>query len=67
MTDRILSLPRMARRLGVTQAWLRREAQASRVPALQAGSRFLFEPEAVEESVAQRAACPKQEVPADEQ
>jgi hypothetical protein len=56
MTDRILNLPRMARRLGVTQVWLRREAEGGRVPALQAGSRFLFEPEAVEDAVARRAA-----------
>lgn len=56
MTDRILNLPRMARRLGVTQTWLRREAEAGRIPVLRAGTRFIFEPEAVETAIAQRAA-----------
>lgn len=65
MTDKVLNLSRMARRLGVTQTWLRREAQAGRVPALRADSRFLFEPEAVEEAVAHRAARSNQEGPAD--
>lgn len=58
MTERVLNLPRMARRLGVTQAWLKREAEANRVPALRADRRLLFEPAAVEEAVAQRAARP---------
>lgn len=58
MTERVLTLPRMARRLGVTQTWLRREAKAGRIPSLIADSRFLFEPKAVEEVVAQRASAP---------
>ena len=66
MTERVLNLPRMARRLGVTQTWLRREAQAGRVPALRADSRLLFEPEAVENAVARRAARPDREGPAEE-
>lgn len=56
MTERVLNLPRMARRLGVTQKWLRAEAAAKRIPALVAGGRLLFDPGAVEESVARRAA-----------
>lgn len=65
MSDRVLNLPRMARRLGVTQRWLRREAQAGRIPALHADSRLLFEPQTVEQAVARRAAQPTQaeEVP----
>ncbi len=56
MTDRLLTLPRMARRLGVTQQWLREQAEQGQVPSLPAGKRFLFEPVAVEESLAARAA-----------
>jgi hypothetical protein len=56
MTDALLSLPRMARRLGVTAKWLRAEADAGRVPCLRAGKRYLFAPPAVERSLAKRAA-----------
>ena len=63
MTDRILTLPRMARRLGVTRTWLKDEARAGRVPSLLAGSQLLFEPEAVENALAQRAAQPCVEGP----
>lgn len=52
----LLTLPRMARRLGVTQAWLREEADADKVPHLKAGGRLLFNPEALQESLAARAA-----------
>lgn len=56
LTERILSLGRMARRLGVTQGWLRAEAEAGGVPCLRAGPRdYLFAPEAVEAALAQRA------------
>jgi hypothetical protein len=56
MSDTILTLPRMARRLGVTAAWLRDEADGGRVPCLPAGKRYLFEPVAVERAIADRAA-----------
>ena len=52
----LLSLARMARRLRVTVAWLRDEADAGRVPCLLAGTRYLFAPEAVERVLAARAA-----------
>lgn len=52
----LLSLQRMARRLGVTAAWLRSEADAGRVPCLRADRRFLFSPVAVQESLSVRAA-----------
>lgn len=52
----ILSLPRMARRLGVTIAWLRAEADAGRVPCLVADRRYLFSPDAVQRVLAERAA-----------
>lgn len=54
--DPVLSLPRMARRLGVTSRWLRAEADAGRIPCLRAGSRYLFAPVAVETAVAAMAA-----------
>ena len=55
MSD-LLSLSRMARRLGVTQQWLRDEANAGKIPSLKAGNRYLFNPVAVQETLAARAA-----------
>lgn len=56
----LLSLSRMARRLRVTQAWLRDEAIAGKVPCLKAGNRYLFNAVAVQEALASKAArCPK--------
>jgi hypothetical protein len=52
----LLSLPRMARRLGVTSNWLREESDAGRVPCLKAGNRYLFSPDAVLRVLAERAA-----------
>jgi excisionase family DNA binding protein len=52
----LMGLARMARRLGVTQRWLRDEADAGRVPHLRAGTRYLFAPAAVEAALAARAA-----------
>lgn len=56
MSDLLLSLARMSRKLGVTQQWLRDEADAGRVPHLRAGRRYLFDPSAVETALARRAA-----------
>ena len=52
----LLPMAKMARRLRVTVAWLRAEAEAGRVPCLKAGKRYLFAPVAVEEILADRAA-----------
>ena len=52
----LLSLARMARRLGVTQDWLRAEADAGNVPCLRAGKRLLFNAAATQESLAVQAA-----------
>lgn len=52
----LLPLNRMARRLRVTIAWLRAEADAGRIPCLRAESRYLFSPETVERVLAERAA-----------
>lgn len=55
MSD-LLSLSRMARRLGVTQQWLRDQADAGKIPCLKAGNRYLFNPVAVQETLATKAA-----------
>ena len=54
----LLSLSRMARRLGVTQQWLRDQADAGKIPCLKAGNRFLFNPDAVIEFLAAAASLP---------
>jgi hypothetical protein len=53
---RLLLLGPMARRLHVTAAWLRAEANSGRVPYLRAGSRYRFSPKAVERVLAARSA-----------
>lgn len=55
----LLSLARMARRLGVTQDWLRDQADAGNVPCLRAGKRYLFNAVAVQEALAVQAARQK--------
>lgn len=62
-TNELLSLSRTARRLGVTQQWLREQAEAGAVPSLRAGNRYLFNTVAVEETLAARAAEKRQGVP----
>lgn len=58
----LLTLARMARRLGVAQEWLRTEADAGRVPCLKAGKRYLFNSVAVAETLAAQAADSRQGV-----
>ena len=43
------------KRYGLTFDWLRAEAEAGRIPCLKAGRRLLFDPEAVEAVLLQRA------------
>jgi len=52
----LLTLPKMARKLGVTQKWLREQAASGKVPALKAGNRFLFNSEAVQRAICNSAA-----------
>ena len=59
MSD-LLSLSRMARRIGVTQKWLRDEANSGKIPCLKAGNRYLFNPVTVQESLAAKAARSRQ-------
>lgn len=58
----LLPLGPMARRIRVTTTWLRAEADAGRVPCLKAGKRYLFAPEAVERTLAERAANGSEDV-----
>lgn len=52
---KLLPVGPMARRLRVPVAWLRGEAEAGRVPHIQAGKVFLFNPDAVEAELVERA------------
>jgi hypothetical protein len=40
---------------GLTQSWLKAEAEAGRIPYFRAGRRMLFDPEAVEQVLLKRA------------
>ena len=50
-----ITLHVLARRLGLPAAWLKAEALAGRIPSLKAGRRMMFEPDAVERALRQRA------------
>ena len=52
----LVPIGRMARILRVPVVWLRGEAEAGRVPCLRAGKVFLFDAEAVERVLLERAA-----------
>lgn len=52
----LLTDSQMARILRVTVRWLRSEAEAGRLPSVKAERRFLFNREAVERMLAERAA-----------
>ena len=44
------------KRYGLSVAWLKSEAEAGRIPCLKAGRRLLFDADAVETALIQRAA-----------
>ncbi len=50
-----ISLQRLAQRLGLPAAWLKSEAEAGRIPSLRAGRRLVFNSEAVEQTLIERA------------
>jgi excisionase family DNA binding protein len=54
-TKETMTLPRMARRLGVTQAWLRRAVEQGKITALRAGNRLIFNVSATERRIAELA------------
>ena len=53
--SQLTPLSAMARRLHVTQRWLRGEAEGGRIPHLRAGTRLLFDAQVVERLLLQRA------------
>ncbi|MBU6414599.1 MAG: DNA-binding protein [Planctomycetes bacterium] len=54
--DVLVSLDDLALALSLSKRWLRREADANRLPSLRAGRRRLFNVEAVRQALAVRAA-----------
>ncbi len=52
---KLMHLSMMARRLRVPHKWLRAEAEEGRLPHLAAGNQILFDPEAVEAALVERA------------
>lgn len=56
-------LARRFKRYGISMAWLQTEAEAGRIPCFRAGRRVLFDPEAVECALLERASQPQQETP----
>ena len=52
---KLLPIGPTARLFRVPVAWLRKEAEAGRVPHLKADKAFLFDPEAVEQVLLERA------------
>ena len=47
----LLTLRRMATRLGVPSRWLREQAEIGKVPGLRAGNRWLFVPDVASAAV----------------
>jgi excisionase family DNA binding protein len=56
----VLPLYRLAARLRLPAGWLRQEAMAGRLPCLRIGRRLLFNKEAVERALADRAASSRE-------
>mgnify|MGYP000448156388 CR=1 FL=1 len=55
---KILTARSLARRYGVDPKWLIAEAHAGRLPGVRSGRTFLFDPEAVERTLHERAQRP---------
>src|SRR5262249_23686613 len=53
------------KRFGLSLAWLKAEAEAGRIPCFRAGRKLLFDPEAVEQSLLQRARVAQERQPTD--
>ena len=53
--ETFISLQRLAQRLGLPAAWLKAEAEAGDIPSLRAGRRLVFNHEAVERALIERA------------
>jgi hypothetical protein len=59
----LVNLNGLSLQLRLPLRWLRAEALAGRIPCLKIGSKLLFNPEAVEKALAERAATRGEEVP----
>ena len=57
MADTLVTLGRLAQELRLPRQWLRREADAGRLPCLRVGRRYLFHADYVRRALAQRAAA----------
>jgi hypothetical protein len=55
------------KRFGLSFDWLKAEALAGRIPCFRVGRKFLFDPEAVEQSLLQRARPVPEREPAEEE
>jgi hypothetical protein len=58
MENKLFTLRDLAnrfKRFGLSIAWLKAEAEAGRIPSFKAGRNLLFDPEAVEQCLLQRA------------
>ena len=55
MDNELVTLAQLARRLKVSQSWVKAEAEAGRVPCLWAGGRLLFSSAAVKQALLERA------------
>ena len=56
MDDKIfIPLHALSRRLGLSAAWLKAEAEAGRIPSLRANRRLMFSPDEVERILIERA------------
>ena len=56
LNTRLLTIFQLARRLNLPLRWIDAEAKAGRIPALKVGRHFLFNGEAVERVLLERAA-----------
>ena len=65
-TTQIVDASQMGRLLRVSPTWLKQEAEAGRLPCVQAGKKVLFHPPTVERVLAQRAAVKPSGQPAAE-
>lgn len=54
-SSELVTLRELAKRLGLSVAWLRAEVDAGRLPHLKAGKRLLFSVEAVRDHLIRRA------------
>ena len=61
-SPKLLNAGSLARKLRVPVAWLKTEADAGRIPHLRAGKAYLFDPQAVESVLVERARTEGMEV-----